>query len=103
MNILKAKSEHPYSLKKSIPDSQALRIRRICSTFQFYDCHSTKLIEQFFNKEYKRDVAIRQIQKVDQLNRKQLHQEKLHDEQCIPLSVTYNRALPNLKDILTKQ
>ena len=33
-NSLNAKSEHSYSLKKSIPGSQALRIRRICSTFQ---------------------------------------------------------------------
>ena len=30
-NVLNAKPEHPYSLKKSIPYSQALRIRRICS------------------------------------------------------------------------
>ena len=29
-NFVNAKSEHPYSLKKSIPYSQALRIQRIC-------------------------------------------------------------------------
>ena len=46
---------------------------------------------------------MQQIQKIDQLDRKQqLHQQKRHDKQCIPLSVTYSRALPNLKDILTK-
>ena len=92
--------EHPYSLKKSIPYSQALRIRRICSTFQEYHSHSRKLIEQFVNKGYKKDVVTQPIQKVDQLDRKQLlHQQKRHDEQCIPLSVTYSRPLPNLKDI----
>ena len=33
-NFLNAKSEHSLSLKKSISYSQALRIRRICSTLQ---------------------------------------------------------------------
>ena len=68
--------------------------------------HSRKIIKQFVDRGYKKDV-IQQIQKVDQLDRKQLlHQQKRHDKQCIPqcipLSVTYSRALPNLKDIITK-
>ena len=91
-NFLNAKSEHPYSLKKSIPDSQALRIRQICLTFQDYHSHSRKRIGQFFNKGYKKDV-IQQIQKLDQLNRKQLlYQQKRHDKQYIPLSVAYSRT-----------
>ena len=102
-NFLNAKSERPYSLKKSIPYSQALRIRRIFSTFQEYHSHSRKLIEQFVKKGYKKDVVTQQIQKIDQIDRKQLlHQQKRHDKQCIPLSVTYSRSLPNLKDIITK-
>ena len=80
-NFFNAISEHPYSLKKSIPYSQALRIRQLCSTFQSYHRHSRKLIEQFVDKGYKKDVAILQIQKVDQLDRKQvLHQQKRHDK-----------------------
>ena len=102
-NFLNAKLEHPYSLKKSIPYNQVFQIRRICSTFQEYHIHSRKPIEQFVNKGYKKDAATHQIQKVDQLDRKQLlHQQKRHDKQCIPLSVTYSRSLPNLKDIITK-
>ena len=68
-NFLNAKLEHLYSLKKSIPFSQTLRIRRIWSTFQEYHSHSRKLIEQFVNKGYKKDVVIQQIQKVRQLDR----------------------------------
>ena len=92
-NFLNAKSEYPYSLKKSIPDSQALRIRRICSTFQDYHSHTRKVIEQVFKKGYKKDVVIQQIEKLDQLNRKQLlYQQKGHDKQYIPLSVAYSRT-----------
>ena len=95
--------EHPYLLRKSIPYSQALRIWRICSTFQEYHSRSRKCIEQFVNKGYKKDVVTQKIQEVDQLDRKQqLHQQKLHDKQYIPLPVTYSRSLPNLKDIITK-
>ena len=96
--------EHPYSLKKCIPHSQTLRIRQICSTFQEYHSHSRKLIKQFVNKGYKENVVTQQIQKVDQLNWKQLLlQQKHHDKQGIPLSVTYSRALSSLKDIKTKR
>ena len=60
-------------------------------------------MEQSVDKGYKKNVVTHQIQKVDQLDRKQLlHQQKSHEKQCIPLSITYNLALPNLKHILTK-
>ena len=92
--------EHLYCLKKSIPYSQALRIGQICSTFQDYHSHFRKLVEQFVNEGYKKYVTIQQIQKVDQLDWKQLiHQQKCHDKQCIPLWVTYSWAVTNLKDI----
>ena len=57
-NCLNAKSKHQHALRKSIPYSQALWIRQICSTFQDYDSHSRKLIEQFVDKDYKKDVVI---------------------------------------------
>ena len=82
-----------------MPYSQA----RICSTFQDYHSHSRELIEQFVDKGYKKDVLKQQIRNVYLLDRNQLlHQQKRHDKQCIPLSVTYRKALPNLKDILAK-
>ena len=88
-NFLHVKLEHPYSLKKGIPYSEAVQIRRICSTFQHYLRHSRKFIEQFFDKGYRKDVVLQQIQKVDQFDRKQLlHQQKPHYKQCIPLSIT---------------
>ena len=46
-NYLHAKSTHLFSLKKSIPYSQALRIKRICSTFEEYSKHFQDLIKRF--------------------------------------------------------
>ena len=78
--------------------------------FDEYAQHSkttTVTLENLLNnlliKDTKKMLSLQQIQKVDQLDRKQLlHQEKRNDKQCIPLSVAYSRALPYLKDILTK-
>ena len=103
LNFFNAKRNHPYPLKKSIPYSQALRILLICSTFQDYHNHSRKLIKQFVDKGYKKDVIIQKIQKGDHLDQRQmLNQRKRNEKQCIPLSVTHSQTLSNLKDSLTK-
>ena len=86
-NLLNAKLEHLYSLKKSILYSQVLQIRQIYSTFQDYHNHPIKLIEQCVDKDRKKDVDLQQIKKVDQLNPKQLlYQQKHLDKQYISLS-----------------
>ena len=46
-NYLDARSDHPKLLKDSIPYSQALRIKRICSTQQEFVSHKAKMINQF--------------------------------------------------------
>ena len=62
-----------------------------------------KLIEQFVDTVYRNDVVIDKIQEVDQLNQKQLlDQQKSNYKKIILLTVTHSRALPNLRDILTK-
>ena len=64
---------------------------------------SRKLIKQFINKGYKKDVIIQQIWKVHLLDQKQLlHEQNRHDKECKALLVTYSQALPNLKNILTE-
>ena len=45
-NYLHSKSKHSYSLKKSIAYSQALRIKRICSTQNECEKHSINLLQQ---------------------------------------------------------
>ena len=102
-NYLHAKSAHPFSLKKSIPYSQALRIKRICSTFEEYRKHSQDLIKRFVEKGYNESTVRKQIERVDHLDRSLLLKHckpKLKDS--IPFSVTYNSVLPNIKEIINK-
>ena len=63
-NYLHAKSAHPFSLKKSIPYSQALRIKRICSTFEEYRKHSQDLIKRFAEKGYNESTVRKQFREL---------------------------------------
>ena len=54
-NYLHAKSPH-LSLKKSISYSQALRTKRVCSTFDEYKKHSNNLVKRFVEKGYKENI-----------------------------------------------
>ena len=45
-------SEHPKSLKNSIPYSKALQIKRICSTKKDFDHHLRELRERFLKQGY---------------------------------------------------
>ena len=102
-NYLHAKSAHPFSLKKSIPYSQALRIKRICSTFEEYRKHSQDLIKRFAEKCYNESAVRKQIESVDHLDRSLLLTNcKPKGKNSIPLSVRYNSVLPNIKEIINK-
>ena len=102
-NYLHAKSAHPFSLKKSIPYSQALRIKRICSTFEEYSKHFQDLIKRFVEKGYNQSTARKQIERVDYLNRSLLLKNyKPKPKDSIPFSVTYNSILQNIREIINK-
>ena len=70
-NYLHAKSAHPLSLKNSIPYSQALRAKRVCSNFDEHKKHSNDLVKRFVEKGYKENIR-NQIEKVDSLERSTL-------------------------------
>ena len=67
-NYLHVKSAHPFSLKKSIPYNQAVRIKRICSTFKEYRKHSQDLIKRFVEKGYNESTVRKQTERVDHLD-----------------------------------
>ena len=104
-NYLHAKSAHLFSLKKSMLYSQALTIKRICSTFEEYRKHSLDLIKRFVEKicSYNELTVRKQIERVDHLDRSLLlkHCKPKHKD-TIPFSLTYNPVLPNIKEIINK-
>ena len=63
-NFLNAKPEHPYSLKKSIPYSEALRIPRICSTFQDYHGTLGNLLNNSLIKDTKKMLPYSKFEKL---------------------------------------
>ena len=71
-NYLHAKSAHPLSLKIVFLYSQALRIKRVYSTFDEYKMLSNDSVKQFVEKGYKENIIINQIEKEDKLERSAL-------------------------------
>ena len=59
--FLHAKSEHPRSLKNSIPYSQALRLKRMCSTSTEFDKNCAIIKQTFLDRQYKEEVLDQQI------------------------------------------
>ena len=103
--FLNINSEHPKLLKNSIPYSQTLRIRRICSTKKDFDHHSRGLKKRFLKHGDDQKLVDEQLEKADKLVRDDLLQEKDQEEQDqirIPLILTYNRFLPNLTAVVRK-
>ena len=92
--FLHAKSEHPRSLKSSIPYSQALRLKTICSTSTEFDKNCAAIKQKFLDRQYKEEVLDEQIKKVDRTERKGLFTcKEKNNKNRILLSVTYNRLL----------
>ena len=64
------------SLKISIPYIQALRIKTICSTFTKYKKHCAILKQNFIERGYKENILKDEINKVDNIDRKDLLRKK---------------------------
>ena len=102
-NYIHSKSAHPFSLKKSIAYSQALRLKRICSTTGEYEKHTENLKKQLIKKGYPETMVNEEIQKAINQDRKGLlNKEKTETGNHITLCVSYNKTLPNIKIIIEK-
>ena len=100
-------SSHPYHTKKSIPYSLALRLRRICSTDEFFERRSAELQTYLTKRGYKRRFIQDQISRAKQIPRneglKEQKQASKDTSDRVPFIITYNPALPNIQDILRKK
>ena len=98
-------SEHPKSLKNSIPYSQALRIKLICTSSKDFEHHRKELKERFLEQGYSSELLDKHIKTDEKLDRNELIKGNKKDRPIstrIPLEITYNRFLPNISKIIRK-
>ena len=83
-------SEHPMSLKNSIPYCQVLRVKRTCSTIGNFKLYCSELKQKFTEKGCKSDLLVKHISTVEKLDRNEMSKKKVIEkpkETCIPLIV----------------
>ena len=100
---LHSKSEHPNSTKKSIAYSQALRFNKIC--YNRSDLHNNckRLLNTLTKRGYNKKDTTTQINRAISIPRNELlNKIKTSNTERLPLTVTYNRTLPDLKTIIDK-
>ena len=103
--FLKINSERLKLLKNSIPYSQTLWIKRICSTKKDFDHHSRELKRKLSKQGYDQKLVDEKLEKVDKFERDDLLQEKDQEQQdpkSIPLMLAHNRFLPNPTAVVRK-
>ena len=94
-------SSHPIHTKKSIPYSLALQLRRICSKEDSFNIRATELELYLTKRGYKNRFVKSQIARAKLIPRNGALNEHNHDTPKptrVPFIVTYNPALPNIRD-----
>ena len=97
-------SEHPMSLKKSIPYSQFLRLKKIHSENQHLLESQIHLYFYFRWREYPHDIILQAWTDTNKFTREQLLKTVDNTAQDLPLMfiTTYNRANPNFKELISR-
>ena len=102
-SYLHSKSEHPNSTKKSIAYSQALRFNKIC--YNRSDLHNNckRLLNTLTKRGYNKKDTTTQINRAISIPRNELlNKIKTSNTERLPLTVTYNRTLPDVKTVIDK-
>ena len=97
-------SYHPKHQKRSIPYSQAIRLRRICSTIETFHEACNKLKNNLRNRGYPTQLIEQAIQKAANTNRQDLLQlnssQPNRSNNIIPFILTFNPGNPPVSKIL---
>ena len=103
-NYLHYKSAHPKHLKNSLPYSQALRLRRICTKDSELKSHCQEMEANFSRRGYRKEILQDQIRKAITTPRETTLQ-KVPKERSkrIPLVTTFNSTLPQIGNILRER
>jgi hypothetical protein len=95
-------SFHPEHQKRSIPYSQAVRIRRICSNDLSYDECTNCRYENLRSRGYPSSLIRDALNKSKNLNRLELlskQQKNTESKNVIPFITTYNPYVPDIQKI----
>ena len=101
-NYLLYNSAHPKNCKQSIPYSQFLRIRRICSLTTDYDRHIVTLSSHFIRRGYPLDLLEKAAITARRLDRTELLRPKIKTENTsdnVILVTTYEPSQDILRNI----
>ena len=83
-SYLDYRSSHPLSTRKSIPFSQFLRLRRLCSSEDDFEIQSTRMIDFFVSRHYSRDVVMVGLQRARNISRQTALSQTLKTEESRP-------------------
>ena len=100
------KSDHPTSMKRSIPYGLGIRAKRICSSNEQYLIERGKIIQNMENRGYTRSEVETSLVKVDPQKRETLleyRKTQNRNDERVPLVLTYNRLLPNVQEVVHKR
>ena len=101
-SYLHSKLEHPNSTKKSIAYSQALGFSKICNRSDLHN-NCKGLLNTLTKRGYNKRDTTTQMNRAISIPRKELlNKIKTSNTERLPLTVTYNRTLPDLKTIIDK-
>ena len=88
---------------KSLKYSQALRTKIICSATSELNKNCDIITKRFRERGYPENLINKQVDKVKNMKRKKLlSTNKRTIQYRIPISMTYNRYLPNISKVITK-
>ena len=101
--FLHATSCHRSSCKNSIPYSQAIRIKRICSVENELNQQLLNLEQWLVERGYHRDKIKREISRVNSIERSHLLTKKVKgNDDTVTLTLTFHPALYSVVNILKK-
>ena len=100
INLLRYTSAHRKSLTKSIPYGQTLRLKKICSETS----ELSFIKESFINRGFNEKFLETELQQLLEIERDALlaPKSKAKDQKQIPFIITYNKTLPNVKQMINK-
>lgn len=99
---LNFESSHPPKCKQSIPYSQLLRLRKICSDDADYGLKSQEMSSFFLARGYPQNVVTKALQQASDKTRAELlHATRYENTNSrIPLVLTYHPGMNQVKDVI---